>query len=107
MAIPTEAVSVHPGETWSTALKETITANLQILTCRYQISRKYRVDQKSVNLKYSLVLTGMFRFKTASQFVERFHSPVGCALNMESLTSKQNFNSINNKVNLRYSLLYS
>jgi hypothetical protein len=33
----------------------------------------YRVAQKSVNLKHYLVLTGMLRFKPASQFVERFH----------------------------------
>jgi hypothetical protein len=27
--------------------------------------------QNSVNLKYSLILTGMFRFKPASQFAEK------------------------------------
>jgi hypothetical protein len=41
----------------------------------------YRVAQNSVNLIYSLVLTGMFRL--ASQFVERYHIVVICALNME------------------------
>jgi hypothetical protein len=46
---------------------------------------RYRVPQKSVNLKHSLVLTGMFRFKPASQFVERYHSVVGCALDTEDL----------------------
>jgi hypothetical protein len=39
--------------------------------------------QKSVNMKYSLVLTGIFRFKPKSQFVEQYYSIVSCALNME------------------------
>jgi hypothetical protein len=34
-------------------------------------TRTYIVPQKSVNLKYSLVLTGMFRLKPASQFVSQ------------------------------------
>jgi hypothetical protein len=41
--------------------------------------------QKSVNLKHSLVLTGMFIFEPGSQFVERYHSVASCALNMEGL----------------------
>jgi hypothetical protein len=41
--------------------------------------------QKSVNLKHSLALTGMFRIKPASQFVERYHRVVSCASNMEDL----------------------
>jgi hypothetical protein len=45
------------------------------------------VGQKSVNLKYSLILTEMFRFILASQFVDRYHSVVSCALNMEGLIS--------------------
>jgi hypothetical protein len=45
------------------------------------------VAQKSVNLKHSLVVTGMFRFKPATQFVERYHSVVSCALNTEDLIS--------------------
>jgi hypothetical protein len=45
----------------------------------------YRVPQKSVNLNHSLVWTGMVRFKPGSQFVERYHSVVSCALNMEDL----------------------
>jgi hypothetical protein len=47
----------------------------------------YRVAQKSVNLKHSLVLEGMFRFKPVSKFVERYHSAVNCALSMEDLIS--------------------
>jgi hypothetical protein len=38
-------------------------------------------------LKYYLVLTGKFRFKIASQFVERYYSVVSCAFNMEDLIS--------------------
>jgi hypothetical protein len=37
----------------------------------------------SVNVKDSFVSTEMFRFKPASLFVERYHSVVSCALNME------------------------
>jgi ABC-type Na+ transport system ATPase subunit NatA len=47
-----------------------------------------QTGQKSVNLKYSLVLTGMLRLKPASQHVQRYHSVVSCALNMEELISK-------------------
>jgi hypothetical protein len=43
------------------------------------------VAQTSVNLKHSLVLVGMFRFKCPSQFVGRYQSVVSCALNMEDL----------------------
>jgi hypothetical protein len=38
-----------------------------------------------LNLQYCLILTGMFRFKPASQFVEQYHNVVSCALNMEGL----------------------
>jgi hypothetical protein len=51
-----------------------------------QLVRTY-APQKSVTLKHSLVLTGMFTFKPASRFVERYHIVVGCALNMEGLIS--------------------
>jgi hypothetical protein len=44
--------------------------------------------QNSVNLKHSLVLTGIFIFKAASQFGERYHGVVSCALTMEDLISK-------------------
>jgi hypothetical protein len=43
----------------------------------------YRIVHRSLNLKHSLVLTGMFRFKPTNQFAERCHSVVGCALNVE------------------------
>jgi hypothetical protein len=43
--------------------------------------------QKSGNLKYSLVSMGMFGFEPVSQFVERYHTIVSCALNMEYLIS--------------------
>lgn len=52
------------------------------------IFAKYRVAQKWVNLKQSVVLTGMFKIKSARQFVEQFHSIVGGALNMEELILK-------------------
>jgi hypothetical protein len=45
------------------------------------------MTQKSVNLKHSLVLTGMFRFKPGSQFAERYHSVVSRALNMGDVIS--------------------
>jgi hypothetical protein len=48
----------------------------------------YIVPQNSVNLKHSTVLAGMFRFKPASQFVELYHSVVGCVLNREDLILK-------------------
>jgi hypothetical protein len=48
----------------------------------YHVS-KYRVAEKSVNLKHPLVLMGVFRFKPASQYVQQYHSVVSCALNME------------------------
>jgi hypothetical protein len=51
----------------------------------------YRVVHASVRLKHSLVLTGMFRFKPASQFVEPYHRAVNCALNMEDLISNNFF----------------
>jgi hypothetical protein len=47
----------------------------------------YRVAKKSVNLKHFLILTGMFKFKPASQIVERYHSNVSCALNMVDFIS--------------------
>jgi hypothetical protein len=48
----------------------------------------HRVIQKSVNLKHSLVLTGVFSFETADQFVERCHSVVSCVMNMKDLFLK-------------------
>jgi hypothetical protein len=46
------------------------------------------VARKSVNLKHSIVLTGMFSLKTARQFVERYHRVVNSALDMEGLILK-------------------
>jgi hypothetical protein len=46
---------------------------------------KYRMAQKSVNLKHSLVLMGMFRFKPVIHSVKGHHSVVSCALNTEDL----------------------
>jgi hypothetical protein len=43
--------------------------------------------QKLVNPKHSLVLTEMFEFKPANQFVERYHSVVSYTLNVEDLIS--------------------
>jgi hypothetical protein len=48
----------------------------------------HRVAQEPVNLKYSLVLKGMFTSKPASQSVERYHSTVSSALIKEDLTLK-------------------
>jgi hypothetical protein len=47
----------------------------------------YRMALKSVNPKQSLMLTGIFRFKPASQCVERYHSVVSCSLDMGDLIS--------------------
>jgi hypothetical protein len=52
---------------------------------KYENDYIYRVSRKSVDLKHSLVLTKMLRFKPSSQFVERYHSVVSCLLNMEDL----------------------
>jgi hypothetical protein len=48
---------------------------------------KHRAAQKSANPKHSLLLTGMFRLKPASKFVERYLSVVSCTINMEDLIS--------------------
>jgi hypothetical protein len=45
-----------------------------------------QLGQKPVNLEYSVVLKGMFKFKPARQFVELYHS-MSCAVNMEDLIS--------------------
>jgi hypothetical protein len=51
-----------------------------------------------VSLNHSFALTGMLRLKPASQFIERNHTTVSCALNMENLSSNMlGFNSISNK----------
>jgi hypothetical protein len=55
-----------------------------------------QMTQNSVNLKHSLVLNGIFRFRPVSQFVERYHSIVSCALNVEDLISN-NFCKFSNK----------
>jgi hypothetical protein len=55
------------------------------------------VAQKSVNLNYSPVLKGMFRFKPASQYVEGYHSVAGCAFNMEDLIRDIFLNATSNK----------
>jgi hypothetical protein len=52
-------------------------------TCKLRLYT-YRVAQKSVNLKYSLVLSGMFRFKLVSKCAERHHRAVRCALNVRA-----------------------
>jgi hypothetical protein len=65
----------------------------------------YRVAQKSLNLKYSLVLTGMFRLKPSIKFIERHHSLVCFAPKLEDHISKKNFvNSVSNKGGPRHSL---
>jgi hypothetical protein len=50
---------------------------------------KYKVAQESVNLKHSLVLSGMFTYESSSQFVERYHSIFSCALSMEDIISNK------------------
>jgi hypothetical protein len=57
---------------------------------------KYRLVQKSINLKYSFILAEMFRFIPVSQFVERYHSFVGNSFNKESLISN-NFCEFSNQ----------
>lgn len=47
----------------------------------------HRVTRNSVNPKYSIVLTGIFRFKLASRFVESYHSVVSCVFNKENSIS--------------------
>jgi hypothetical protein len=47
----------------------------------------YRVVQTLVDRKHSLVLMEMFKFKPASQFLERYNSAVSSALNTEDLIS--------------------
>jgi hypothetical protein len=66
------------------------------ITC-LQFSSIYRVVQKSVNLKDFPVLTGMFTFKSNSQYADRYHSVVSCACNMEDLIKKM-FANLSNKV---------
>jgi hypothetical protein len=58
---------------------------------------QYRLSQKSANLKYFLVLTGILRFKPARQSVEWYRSIVRRALNMENLISNSFVNSVSNK----------
>jgi hypothetical protein len=57
----------------------------------------HTVAQRSVNLKYSLVLTRMFRFQPSSQSVERYHIVMSCASNVKDLISKISLNSMSNK----------
>jgi hypothetical protein len=65
-----------------------VTSTSKIL-CRLQkrsiLGYTYRVAQKL--LKYSFVLTEIFRSKPASQLVEQYHGVVGCPLNLEGLIS--------------------
>jgi hypothetical protein len=52
----------------------------------------YRAARKPVTLEHSLVLTGMFRFKPASQFVERYHSVMQSSFRtylLHSVSSKE------------------
>jgi hypothetical protein len=53
--------------------------------------RKYSNTERpeSQLTAYSLILTRMFGFKSNSQFVERYHSVVSYALNIEDLISVQ------------------
>jgi hypothetical protein len=62
------------------------------------------VVEESAKLKHSLVLAGMFRFESASQFTRvRYHSVESYALNMEDLIYKKMFvNSISKKIFLTY-----
>lgn len=53
-----------------------------------------RAAQKSVNLRYSLVIMGMF---TATEFLKRYHSVLISALNMEDLISKSFLNAATNE----------
>jgi hypothetical protein len=45
----------------------------------------------------NLVLTGIFRFQPANQFVGRYHTVVSCTMNMEDIILKSFVNSLSNK----------
>lgn len=62
----------------------------------------YRVAQKSLNLKYSVICTGISIIKFATQFVERYHSVVSRELNMEDFIS----NSCQKVTNFKRILVY-
>jgi hypothetical protein len=62
----------------------------------------YWVEQKSANLKHSLVLSGMFTFKPSGQFAERYHSAASYALNMEGLISNIFYKLSNEICNIFY-----
>jgi hypothetical protein len=61
---------------------EYMTESVFIIQC---IFFKIQMAKRSVRLKHSVVLRGMFKFKPESQFVERYHNVVSCALNMAEL----------------------
>jgi hypothetical protein len=73
-------------------IKRTVTTTAIIRRKLTQIPKlpTYRMAQKSINLKYYIVLTGMFCFKPPSQFMEEYHSGVTCAPNTEDVI-KNNF----------------
>jgi hypothetical protein len=60
-------------------------------------SMVYRVTQKSVKLKYSELLLGMFRIKPVIQFIERYNSIVNCLLNELDLISNNFYEFRNSK----------
>jgi hypothetical protein len=49
------------------------------------VDREWAQNSQSVNLKRSLVLTGIFRFIHSNQSVEWCYSVQSCALSMEDL----------------------
>jgi hypothetical protein len=55
------------------------------------------VNQKSVNLNYSLILMGMFRLKPVSKFVKRYYSVVSCAMNTRDIIGTILVNSVTNR----------
>jgi hypothetical protein len=59
-----------------------LTPHLHGATSQKTAFFKYRVVRKAFNLKHSLVLTGTFRLKPASQFVERYHNVVSFTVNI-------------------------
>jgi hypothetical protein len=56
---------------------------------KFICSHMHRMIKKSVNLKHSVVLMGMFGFKHAIQFIESYGISLSCSLNIEDLTSKK------------------
>lgn len=65
---------------------------------RWEGKIKIQRVQNSVNVEHSLVLTGVFDFKPAGQFVDRYHHGESCALNMKDSLRIIFINSVNKDI---------